>query len=106
MKVLGPITLPEPGQALTIWGLEHPAFRELIWIGQHRPVPGQVVSLHGLELNWDESMLVKAEVTMTAWRHAGETGSVVLRCTTCERLNDSHDPQCPVLLAKQARRES
>lgn len=104
MRVI--VTLPEPGQALTVWALEHPAFRDLIWIGERRPKPGDKIDLGipGTELAWDESMLVKAEVTVTAWRHVEETGTIILRCQHCGRLNDSHDPTCPVLIEKHRRR--
>lgn len=97
------LELPEPGTAVTVWALRHPAFRDLLWLGTNRPEPGSVLMVNygvALDLVWDESMLVKAQITASAWRHVDDPAP---RCGVCGFPNDAHAPDCLILLEAQGR---
>lgn len=99
MKVY--LELPEPGIVVTVWALRHPAFRDLVWLGTERPKSGAPVFVPGpTELIWDESMLVKAQITASAWRHVDDPAP---RCGVCGFPNDAHAPDCLILLEAQGR---
>ena len=95
------LDLPE-ATTVTVWALEHPGLTGLIWLGTTRPETGQRVELAGTRnaLRWEESMLVRAELTMTAWRHLPEHDPA--RCPECHLINGAHTTECGVLAMHQS----
>jgi hypothetical protein len=64
---------PEPDQPVTIYGLRHPSFNGIIWLGTVRPKSDAPLKLNGVELIWSQDQVVTADLTLTPWTGENDT---------------------------------